>query len=89
MRAPFRLIEPASLGVSIETRGVSRSTTARLRIAAGPLAAGLAPGCGNTCSLPFTIFVTGGFATGKKRSAIAVQPNSTIADSTIARIRLR
>ena len=41
IRAPFRLIEPCSVGVSMRTRGRLASTTLRSRIAAGLSAVGI------------------------------------------------
>ena len=58
-RAPFRLMEPATDGVSIRTRGVSRSTTSRARSARGASAVGSAPGWGTGTCLPSMVRVAG------------------------------
>src|SRR3954468_13211978 len=89
MRAPLRLIEPRRRGVSIRTRGVSPMTTRRSRVAAWVSAAGPARGWGTGTVLPLTTLVAGGLAVGSHRSLRKLQPISTIADRTIARIILR
>ena len=89
MRAPLRFNEPASSGVLIGMRGVSASTVRRSRMALGESAVGSAAGLATICSFPSSIFVTGGLAVGKKGLEAKLQPISTIADSTIARIMLR
>jgi hypothetical protein len=73
----------------MRTRGVVASTVARSRRTAGPSAVGSAPGLGSTIWRPSSILVDGACAVGKKRSDSALQPNSTMADRTIARIMLR
>jgi hypothetical protein len=70
-------------------RGVSRSTWLRSRIAIGPSAAGSALGWGIGTDLPSTTRVVGGLAVGKNCSLRKLQPISTIAERTIARIMLR
>src|SRR5690349_21919203 len=88
IRAPLRLIEPDSDGVSIRTRGLDASAAETLCTCfgdAGP--AGCAPGCGRGCCLPASTFAVGGLAAGKYLFAAKVQPMSTIALSTTARIK--
>ena len=71
--------------MSIRTRGVSASTTSRLRIARGASAAGSAWGCGTGFTLPFSTCWVCGPAVGKNLSDKRLQPISTSALSTMAR----
>ena len=88
MRAPLRLIEPCSVGVLMRTRGDSRSTTCRLRTAPGASAVGSAVSrAGIGCDLPLTIFVTGGFATGKNLPWISGHANRISAAMTANRTK--
>src|SRR5687768_5063000 len=83
---PWRLIEPWRLGVWMRTRGVSRRTTARFRMAAGVCATGPASGCAIGFTLPSSTFTGGGFE-GTNCSDRRLQPRSTSALNTTARIR--
>ena len=82
MRAPLRLIEPWSVGVSIRTRGLSPSTTRRSRTADGVSAVGSAAGLAMGCDLPFTTLVAGGLAVGKNLPCSSGQPNRISAANT-------
>ena len=86
--APLRLIDPESEGVWILTRGPEPMAAATVWVTLAvegedgcPLA------CGKGCCLPASIFVLGGFAVGKNLFDAQLQPRSTSALSTIARIR--
>src|SRR4051794_6537026 len=85
--APLRLIEPCNEGVWMRTRGPDASAAVTDCSAFAVVAAeGCACGCGSGCCLPASIFVLGGFAAGKYLFAAQVQPSSTSALSTTARI---
>ena len=102
MRAPTRLIDPASAGVSIGTRlpSASAASTGRIACAAGaagavavgsalgwPCAAGVAVG---VPLAPATVVVTSGLAgVGKNCAETKFQPSRMATDNNIAAIRLR
>src|SRR4051812_12002299 len=70
------------------TRGAELNAAARLCSLAGVLGPdGCASGCGTGCCLPFTTLVLGGLAVGKYLLAAQLQPSSTRALSTTARIK--
>ena len=98
MRAPLRLIEPISSGVSKVTRGERASASVRLTIWAGWVAG--APGCTvpcvpgapgwpvGACGVPFGVdavccWLTGGLAGGKAYC----QPTMISTESTIATMK--
>ncbi len=103
MRAPTRLIDPASFGVSIGMRCPSASTvsTGRSTVVSGDAGAGAAgwpgragsalPGAGAVAaSVPATVLVTSGLAgVGRNRAATKFQPSNMAADSSNAVIQLR
>src|SRR4051794_29899772 len=70
------------------TRGPEASAAATLWVAFGVVGAeGCALDWGRGCCLPASIFVLGGLAAGKYLFAAHVQPSSTSALSTTARIK--
>src|SRR5205823_1833568 len=85
--APLRLIDPASDGVRMLTRGLDASAAETDCSAFAVVGAeGCACGCGIGCCFPASTLVVGGFE-GKYLFAAQVQPSSTSALSTTARIR--
>src|SRR4051812_49431082 len=85
--APLRLIEPASDGVRMLTRGLdARAAETDCSAFAVEGAEGCACGCGSGCCFPASTLVVGGLD-GKYLFAAQVQPSRTSALSTTARIR--
>jgi 5-deoxy-D-glucuronate isomerase len=82
------LIDPLSLGVSIVIRGDSARTAETSRNLAVAGATGAVAGTFETV-FPDEVPLVAGFGVGKNRSDRLVQPISTSADSTKARIILR
>ena len=79
---------PTTLAVRIAIRGVAAITCGRACAFAVAEGAGRVVGVTGT-DLPSTVVDAGGRAVGKNRSDSALQPKSTSADRTTARIMLR
>ena len=90
-----QIVDPRALEVDRALRGAAsrsapaasrRAPSPRLRIACGRSAAGSACGCGIGLALPFSTCTVCGPAVGRNRSDTRLQPSSTSALSTTARI---
>ena len=86
MRPPRRLTVPASLGVSMRSRGAAATAVTTGTAAPGTACTPVAPG---DAVVPAATCVGAAFGVGKYRSDRKVQPSSTSADSAMARIMLR